>query len=201
MVRIAFDLDDVLGDHTEKFVLFYNQEYGRKKGKRLIDIEEVGDYNFAPLLSVSDEECYGILARFYDSEFFEAISPKEGAQRSVEKILNLGHASCVITSRPKPLAAKTRAWIKRYFEGIDPKQVLLSKEIFPGPESLKGPICKQRRIDIIVEDSLEQAISCSHQCAVLLFDRPWNRRSRVSLPTHVKRVYTWDDVFNEVDKY
>ncbi len=115
--------------------------------------------------------------------------------------MELGNEAWVLTSRPKPLAAKTRAWVKKHFEGIGPKQVLLSKEIFPGPESLKGPICSQRGIDLIVEDSLEQTISCMPYCAVLLFDRPWNRRPRVILPKHVTRVYSWDEIYKEAAKY
>ena len=199
MARVAVDLDDVLGDHTHKFVDFYNEAY-RKRRKRL-SFEDVTEYNLATVLGVSDDESYGVLNRFYESEFFDAIQPEEGSQETVGKIIEWGHEVFVLTSRPQALGQKTRAWVRKYFDMIHSKQVLLSKEIVPGPESLKGPVCKKRGIGQMVEDSLEQTISCASECAVLLFDRPWNRRVSVILPRHVVRVYSWKDVEREVKKY
>ena len=199
MSRIAFDLDDVLGNHTSQFLEFYNATY-RKRRKKLA-LEEVTDYNLATVLKVSNDEFYGILNRFYASEYFDEIRPENESQETLGKIIELGHEVCVLTSRPSALAQKTRAWVRRYFEGVDSKQVLLSREILPGPESLKGPVCKKRGINVIVDDSLEQAISCSSECAVLLFDRPWNHRTSILLPRHVVRVDSWVKIYQEVEKY
>ena len=198
MARIAFDLDDVLGNHTRQFVEFYN---ATSRKRRKLTFEEVTEYNLGRILGIGDDEFYGILNRFYGSEFFDNIQPEEGSQDTIGKIMELGYEVCVLTSRPKALGTQTRAWVKKYFEGIDPKQVLLSKEILPGPESLKGPVCKKRGIDLIVDDSLEQAISCASECAVLLFDRPWNQRVNIRLPRHVVRVNSWKELYKQALKY
>lgn len=197
MSKIALDLDDTLGNHTEQFIAFYARVYNRR-----LKMESFTSYGLHTTLRISPDEVYGRLNRFYESPEFDAISPLPGAQECVQRLCEDGEELFLLTGRPKALKEKTKNWAKKYFPQIYPKNVLLSEELLPGPESLKGPICKKRSIDLIVEDSLEQTLSCSAYTGVALFTRPWNIHSPVTLEKNVvTRVETWQEVYALSKKY
>ena len=195
MSRIALDLDDTLGNHTKQFIIFYQRVYGRK-----IRFESFTSYGLDKVLRVSPDESYGRLNRFYESPEFDAISPLPGAQDCIQKLAEAGEELLVLTGRPKALKEKTKAWIKKYFPVISTKQILIVGELLPGPEQAKGPICLRRNIDLIVEDSFEQALSCSTRAGVALFNRPWNQNSSLREET-ITRVDTWEEVYTLSKKY
>ena len=51
MTRIAFDLDDVLGNHTEQLVRFHEREYG---GRRRYSFEMFKHYDLHLVLICSE---------------------------------------------------------------------------------------------------------------------------------------------------
>ncbi len=197
MSKIAFDLDDTLGNHTQQFIAFHHRVY-RKKFR----FEAFTSYGLDRVLRVTPDEAYGRLSRFYESPEFDAISPLPETQEYVQKMAEDGEELFVLTGRPKALREKTKAWVRKHFPQIGLKQILIAGELLPGPEQAKGPICYRRGIDFIVEDSLEQAISCSAHTGVALFNRPWNKNSPITLPKGViSRVDSWGEVYTLSKRY
>lgn len=204
MTKIAFDLDDTLGDHTQQFLAFYERVYRKK-----INYDSFTSYGLDRVLRLKPEEAYKRLSQFYESPEFDAISPLPRSQEFVQKLFEDGEQLFVLTGRPKALREKTKAWIRKYFPQIGLKQVLIVGELLPGSEPLKGPICYKRGIELIVEDSLEQALSCSTQTGVALLNRPWNQNSSLTLPSKpiqfltkaITRVNSWEQVYVLSKKY
>lgn len=189
MPRIALDLDDVLVNHTTQFILFHNKTYGTR-----LRFHHFRMYDISRVLRVSPQEAYKRLNQFYESQEFDQMRPFSEALEYVRKFSQDGEELILITGRPKVLREKTRSWVKKYFPEIG--QVLITGELLSGPEQLKGPICRRRNIDLIVEDSLEQAISCSQCAGVALFNKPWNENSPFALPKEaITRVDSWEEVY------
>jgi len=60
----------------------------------------------------------------------------------------------------------------------------------------KSEICKELRIDFLVEDSLEYARECAKNgTKVFLFNAPWNQTD--NLPDNIIRINSW----NKIIKY
>jgi uncharacterized HAD superfamily protein len=54
-------------------------------------------------------------------------------------------------------------------------------------------------LDLIVEDNLEDALGWSKKVKnVLIYDHPWNQTLNVK--GLVKRVYNWNEIFEEVQR-
>ena len=83
MTRIAFDLDDVLGNHTPQFICFHERVYPTR---RRLHLEMFRSYDLAMTLEINPEELYGLLNRFYESPEFEDISPTYGSQNYIQKL-------------------------------------------------------------------------------------------------------------------
>ncbi len=193
--RIGLDIDDVLGDHTEQFISFHHRVY-RKRFR----FEMFTSYGINQVLKVTPEEAYARLTEFYRSPEFEQITPTLGSQEFVQKITENGDGIFLITGRPRILKDITLSWVLKYFPEIDKKNILFSTELRPGPEQLKGQICYKRSIDLIVEDSLEQALDCAHYSGVVLFNKPWNA-TNVAFPKSITRVSSWNEAYNIAKKY
>ncbi|MSR85841.1 hypothetical protein EXS74_00430 [Candidatus Woesearchaeota archaeon] len=198
MSRISFDADDVLLDHTEKFILWHNRVHGKRRNS-FLRYEQFRYYDLSQVLRISPDEAWGRLTRFYESEEFAAISPRSGSQECVQRISSLGDHVVILTGRPTALREMTKACMRKYFPDIG--QVLFAGELLPGPEKLKGLICKKRGIDLHIEDSLEQALDCSYYTGVALLNRPWNKSSTIQLPKNITRVDSWEEVYTLASKY
>lgn len=196
MTRVAFDLDDVLGDHTEQFILFNDRVYPRR---RRLHLEQFRSYDFSSTLDISSDDLYGRLNRFYESQEFAAISPTPNSQKYISRLTEEGNEIFVLTSRPRALGKITRNWVKEYFPEV--VGILITGELLPGPENLKGRICKKRGFHVILEDSLIQALDCANYVGVGLVDKPWNRNIPVTLPKNITRVESWEGIYKLVQKY
>ncbi len=195
MSKIAFDLDDTLGNHTEQFIKFYERVY-----KKRLNFKSFTSYGLERVLRMKRDEVNGCLNRFYESPEFESISPLNNSQEYVQKMFENGEELFVLTGRPKVLREKTKGWVRKYFPCIGLKQILIAGELLPGLEQAKGPICYKRGIDLIVEDSWEQALNCSTHTGVALFNRPWNQ-SRSLKEEAITIVNTWEEVYALSKKY
>ncbi len=194
---IGFDIDDVLAEHTRAFITFHNRVYEPKR----LRFEQFTTYGIHQVLRVKPEEAYHRLTEFYRSPEFETIVPTFGSQQCLEDVYNLGSKIIVVTGRPTILKDITIDWIEKYFLQVEKNQILFATELRrPGPEQLKGHICHKRGIDVIVEDSLEQALNCAHHAGVVLVDRPWNQTS-IALPKDITRAYNFQDVCSTILRY
>jgi len=202
MSKIAFDVDDTLGNHTEQFIAFYQRVYRKK-----IRFESFISYGLSNVLKVKPVEACRRLDKFYDSPEFEDISPYPGSQECIQKLSEDGEELFILTGRPKALKEKTKNWVRKYFPQIPFRNILTAVEILQGQEQLKGRICFKRSIDLIVEDSLEQALNCSTHTGVALFNRPWNE-SPIILPKKINpitkaitRIDTWEELYKLAKRY
>ena len=188
-MRIGVDCDEVLLKLIESYLEFNREKYGI-----CLRREQVVSYHIWGVLDVSKQEADRRMDEFFESEFFERVSPVEDAQYSVS-FLSKENNLLVITSRPLKIKNQTARSLKKFFG-----------DVFSGiyhtdeyskfrrrPDSIKKTrkveVCKDRRVDVLIEDSLKNSIDCAEEGIVervLLLDAPWNQNG--SLPKNVKRV-------------
>lgn len=96
----------------------------------------------------------------------------------------------LITTRPRAAIEDTLAWVS--FHKIAAREIHIL-----GPGSKKSAIS----CDWYVDDHLKNTTDLmSTGKPVFLWDRPWNRAAHDAGDEYTQRVYSWDDILEEVQK-
>lgn len=117
---------------------------------------------------------------------------KEDASDIINKLKSEGNKIIIITSRssnhyidPYKVSEK---WLKQY--GIEYDKLIVNG-------SDKACKCIENDIDVLIDDQVGflQDVSSNTNTKVLMFDSPYNKECN-----EFKRVYSWQDVYDEIKK-
>jgi len=187
---IFIDLDEVLCNFIEKFLLFHN----RIKNTNF-KFEQVKEYHMNKLWGVSREEIVKELKEYYDSKEFENLSIIPGAKKAID-ILSKNNELIIITARPNFLKEKTEIWINKNFPNKFSTIYLTNEGTHNEPTEKKVDLCLKLGIKLVIEDSLENAIDCAKAgMKVFLLNKPWNQCE--NLPENINRVYSWEEIIEK----
>ena len=187
-MKIFTDMDGVKADTMPGLNAFYN----RRNGTNF----RVGDYRHHDLERTwggTKEDAVRNVTAFYHSREFLTIGPIRYAPESVFR-LSQRCEFFSITSRPEIIRPQTEQFLERYFPGIIRKVFYTGQHSLSASEINKLDICLQEAADVLIEDCLETAISCSEGgLRVFLLDFPWNQTNghSTSLPKNLTRVKNW----------
>lgn len=191
-MKIAIDLDGVLGDVARSFLNWYNQEHKTKW-----TFEDMVDCSFATSMSITPEEERQAVRSFWKSDGFKQMSVIEGASTAIEKLIKQ-HELYVVTARSEEIGEVTRAWINKYFPDKFAKIVLTNQYMMHDSGQEKGDICRELGCEILIDDStINMESGWKNNLKLIIFDRPWN--SYHKLPDSVVRVKNWDEVIKAVE--
>jgi uncharacterized HAD superfamily protein len=192
-MKIALDLDDTLINFAEQMIHFHNHVYGT-------------NYKFHEFHSFLFHEVWGGDAKtnkaeveaYYKSDHFKNITPIAGALDAVEK-LSRDNVLFIITSRRNNVSSITKDQVSRFFPDKF-QQIYCTGQYDPDDKPItKAEICDSLNIDILIEDSADNANSCvKNGRRIYMFNRPWNI-NRIILP-EVKRVDSWTEVLDDIYK-
>jgi len=191
-IKIGFDCDEVLVDIMNPLVRFHNYRYGTSLCR-----EQFESFNLWETWGGTEKQAKAKVKDFFSSEYFWKIKPLKYAQGVVD-ILSKDKDLVVVTSRPDYTHKKTIFQVDYFF----PKKFLeiyFTDEWSQNSGRTKQDVCLDENIDILIEDSLENAISCSSKgINVLLIDCPWNKCE--DLPGNVERINNgWVEVIKKVE--
>ncbi|HEY0221124.1 MAG TPA: HAD hydrolase-like protein [Candidatus Paceibacterota bacterium] len=186
--NIGFDLDDVLLNFSDPF-----REYLNSILNKDLKRNDIKSFYYEDQYGVSGAEMKKLVNDFYiDDNHYNAL-PVPGAKEVLES-LSKDNKLFIITAKPDYIAEKTENWVSEYFPGLF-QQIHFANH-YHGDESKKrkkSDICKELEIDILVDDSLENANEVAGVgIPVLLPDRPWNQLEKVH--PFVTRVYSWKEI-------
>jgi 5'(3')-deoxyribonucleotidase len=147
-------------------------------------VEDFTEYDIMNVLPTQDaivmKDMYG------ESGLYDKVKPMPGAQKALEKLINLGHQVYLVTaSIPKTYGEKV-AFIQRFFPYIDESHIICMKH--------KHLL----RCDIMIEDNLQTLLAGQHYHRVL-FDRPWNKFDR-DWVYGINRCNSWTKILDEVNQ-
>lgn len=193
-MKIGVDLDAVVADMMSPLIDFHNKKYGTS-----FKISDHVTFSIEKIWKCTEEEAIKRCFEFFQSDFLNQIKPVSGAIEGIN-FLSSRHKLHIITSRPHLLNKHTGSWIKEYF----PKKFksINHSNQFSKKGSIKrkkSDICKELKVDLMIEDHLEFAYDCaSLNIKILLMNMPWNQTKK--LPKNIVRVYSWKEIINKINK-
>lgn len=173
---ILFDADDTVEDLLSPWLSILNKTYGTS-----VVPEDVTDWNVASFFPQLTKE--QVFAPLYDKHFWSLIEPIEGSVHNLKKLLTDGHDLHMVTaSNYQTCAAKVERLLE-LFPFLDWNHIILTSN----KQMVRG--------DILIDDGPHNLVGGKY--IKFLFDRPHNR-SFNEKEHGIKRVYAWDEIYNEV---
>ncbi len=187
---IGVDMDGVLANFVESFLLYHNRVYGTS-----LRYSDIVHYDLNKVVGIQEEEFISRLTNFYRSPYFKTIEPVEGSFEGVRCLREVSDLA-IITSRPSELYELTHAWVQHYFSG-NFKGIHFADSFYGNGGKSKVEMCKDLGVLMLLEDHLDYAKSCAQQgIPVILFNQPWNQCEE--LPSSLQRVYSWKDIVERI---
>lgn len=176
---IMVDVDDVICNLQETVVKLFNERYGTKY--TLNDFTEYDIMNVLPT-----KEASMMLDMYGETGLYDKVKPIAGAQKAIEKLINLGHQVYLVTaSIPKTYGEKV-SFIKRFFPYIDDSHIVSMKHkwLF--------------KCDIMIEDNLQTLLAKPYYHRIC-FNMPWNHSTKDYI-YDIHRCHNWNDIVAAVNK-
>ena len=118
--------------------------------------------------------------------------------QTVLRILSPDSEFFAITSRPESIRDITQRQLHYHYSFLF-SEVFFTNELSHfnnNTKKSKADICKDKNIDIMIEDNLEIAQVCAMQgVRVYLLDAPWNKGS---INSNIHRVSSWYDLLENI---
>lgn len=179
-MNLGFDIDGVISDFVRTFLRLVKKHYD-------LTIKETDIYchELDLVLGISKEERNQLIRETLQEDL--ALNPY--AKETLEKLYSEGHQIFILTARPRDLVNVTKNWLKK--RGISYSHLIQLNE---GEKHLA-----EVKLDLVVEDNLEDAIGWSRKVkSILIYDRPWNRSFNVR--NLFKRVHNWNEILKEIEQ-
>ncbi len=173
-MRVGVDIDGVLNDILSICVEGLNDYL-----EVTLTTEDMTDYNFAKSYQVPQEKVVEFFIR-EETNILRNAAPQQNAAETLFE-MNKQHQIILVTARPENQRKVTEEWLKKH-------EIDYDKLIMVG-SSDKRKACLKERIDVLIEDSLENALMVNGQgIPVILMNAPHNQGK---LPQGITRVSCW----------
>lgn len=186
-MRIGIDIDGVLTNieefQLEKGKVFFNMLPKNRKGYEIAEIFDVTE----------EEDDYFWTTYLYKYAIEE--KAREHASEVIEKLKKEGNEIYIITARyltthntklGKQMRNIVKNWLKENNIEYD--------EIIFAPED-KLETCKKNKIDIMIEDKVNNIVKISTEIPVICFHAGYNEHI---IKKNITRVYDWRDIYNKI---
>jgi uncharacterized HAD superfamily protein len=178
-LNLGFDIDGVIANFTNPLLDVIKENYGLN-----LKITDIYTFDLNIVLGITKNEGTHLVHQTLKKDL--PLNP--GAKETLEKLSREGHNIYLLTGRYEFLRDITQSWLKE--KGVPYTQL----HMLNIGEKYMANI---QPMDLIVEDSLEDALEWSQKVkTVLLYDQPWNRTLNVRNLT--RRVYNWNDIYQAV---
>jgi uncharacterized HAD superfamily protein len=180
-MNLGFDIDGVIANFADPLIEKVRRDYG-------VTVKESDIYCFDLniVLGITKAEENKLVMDILSSN----LPLYEGAKETLEQLSRDGHCIYLLTGRWSHLRDSTQYWLKE--KGV-PYTELHLLDVGKKYQANIGPL------DIIVEDSLEEALEWTCKVKnILIYDHPWNKTLNVLGLT--KRVYNWTDIYREIQR-
>jgi len=191
-MKLAVDLDDIVGDFLTNFILFHNKEYGSTLKR-----EDFHNYLYNEILKLSIEETKVRMHKFYDSNLCKEILPMPGSLTALPLLKKKGVKLFLITGRHNSIVDKTKEWVEENFPNIFSDIYHTSAHETNGLKVKKSKVCLDLGAKTIIEDDWMHITDCASKgIKVMVYNHPWNQRV---LPFGAKRFLGWKGIFQELN--
>lgn len=189
-MRIGIDIDGVLTDEYS-FVLDYGTKYFSEKKIKYNLHNDI--YDSENIFEVTEKQ-YNDFWEKYIFYYSENILIRPFASEVIKRLKSDGNDIYIITSRSfttyeNKYKAKMQNIVK---EWLDKNNVVYDELIF---SRNKSDICKEKNIDIMIEDKPENISLISKDRLVICYDHPYNNKLTNE---NIIRCYSWFDIYDKI---
>ncbi|KAI8469855.1 MAG: hypothetical protein J3K34DRAFT_377511 [Monoraphidium minutum] len=207
-LRIAVDVDEVLGRFVFALNDFCKQQYGMS-----YDVADYWVYEFAKrrtrrawggacrwrIWGCSQEHSNHIVHEFFKSDHFNDGIPV--IPEAFDTLQRLGSwcDMVVVTSRQHIIQDATLEWIDRHYPGLFREVYFGNHFALEGASRKKSDICASVGAHVLIDDNVGYALDCAgHGIDVLLYDwqggYPWSKLPAGSEHPKIHVVHSWAEV-------
>ena len=183
-MKIAIDIDEVIVEHLQHFLSFYNALHGTRF--TTCDFWSYAWHRVLGITEAEEDEIFiaSIRAGVYDLEHVAAVA---GAFAGVAE-LSARHELCLLSARCPALFDNARALAAR----LGVSQLLLCQG--NGTVRSKRDLCLENDIGLLIEDNAELAADVAAAgIQLVLLDKPWNRAAPLR-----GRAADWSEVLQRI---
>lgn len=188
---IAVDLDEVLSETIDQVLEVNNYEINGIK----ITKEDVNNYYLYEIerLNLSIEDAVGLFDKLWNSDKKWEVKPIEWALEKLNELKSEWYKFIIITARRDFLKEYTEERVEKNYPWIFDEIIFTnhySENAVP-----KSEICKQKWIEIMIEDNLDYAIDMANiGVKMYLIDKPWNKQYNPEIHKWITKVNGWDEI-------
>ena len=190
-MRIGIDLDDTITKTDEilfKYAKIYNEEE-----KILFNINRE-EWNLTKAFGWNEENIKEFFSKYLKSIYEEA-EIKENAKERINKLKDDGNEIIIITARDTKSLKEVHEVCKDWLIN---NKINVDKIVVDGED--KAQKCLENKIDIFIDDNI---CNCENvynnlKIPVLLMNSRYNKDYQ---NPKIKRVYNWNEIYNEICKY
>ena len=177
-MRIGIDIDDTITNTYEYMTPYVCKSFN-------IDEESIKGKNgtYREVYRLERQDYVNFLKKYFN-DFAPLITVKEDAKKVINK-LHEKNEIIIITARNEEYFENVKELCSNYLK----KENILFDDIIVNAKP-KGPICKERNIDILIDDSVENCISAKeNNIKCILFDSKINKNT-----DEFTRAHNWKEV-------
>lgn len=190
-MRIGIDLDDTITKTDE--ILFKYAKIYNKEEKILFNINRE-EWNLTKAFGWNEENIKEFFSKYLKSIYEEA-EIKENAKEKINVLKDDGNKIIIITARDTKSLKEVHEVCKDWLIN---NKINVDKIVVDGED--KAQKCLENKIDIFIDDNI---CNCENvynnlKIPVLLMNSRYNKDYQ---NPKIKRVYNWNEIYNEICKY
>lgn len=175
-MKIYIDFDDVICETASYFTKLAKELFGVE-----VPYNQVQFFNLQKSFELTDSQYDELMRAGHFPENLLSYTETEGASKTINKWLDVGHDISIITGRPYDSYEPSRCWLDEH--GLDRVPLFCvdkyGREIFNQECTYSMTLSDlySMDFDFAVEDSPSAFEHLLHfdNCTVAIFERPWNR--------------------------
>lgn len=170
LMRIAFDMDEVLVSYLPQMNKYFERQYNRKP---IIPYHKVKRYNFSEIYGISPRESQWLVYGFYNSEEHKNMEPVNGMQEFVDSLKH-DNELYIITARQHYGRQQTMDLIHKHYGNTFKDVIFTNSYSLIGNEDSKRDICNALSIDMLIDDNINNLIDLNDTYGMLFAGYPWS---------------------------
>lgn len=178
-MKLGFDIDGVIANFSQPLLQTIKKNYGLTLTEK-----DITSFSLSILLGITRAEETQLITDI----LYKDLPIYPGARETLEQLSREGHDIYLLTGRYGRLREVTQIWLKD--KGVPYNELHLLEMGKKYQVNISG-------LDVIVEDSLEEALEWTNRVKmVLVYDHPYNQSLNIKNLT--KRVYSWNEIYGEI---
>lgn len=188
-MNIGIDVDGVLTE-LEKWQFEYGSKYYKKE---IISPESYKTYDIFNVSKESDD----IFWNLYRKEYTSKVRVKEKASEVIRKLKSEGFNIIIVTAREYTIEDTKRGLIERKTlkKWLKKNKIYYDELVYTTENKIKA--IKDKKIDIMIEDSYDNIKSLSKYVPVMAVDAIYNKKAKGK---NIIRVYSWYDLYYKINE-